>query len=300
MFKVDIHADDYGYSLNTSKDILDCLKQGCLDSISIICNTKYFDESMELMYKEIPNLASLPLMSIHLNLVEGNMTTGMLPMSWAKLFIHSYWFDRNKIKNIIKQELKYQIDKTQEAINKCIDIANINNVEVKQKAIRLDSHVHTHLLPVVFSALIELIEEEKYDIEYIRNPLEPINPFFRETKLLGTYSFVNIIKNRILAFYSKKVDNYCEQKKLAKMYMWGLIMSSHMDFARIKVIYPKMVDKACKDDRALELLFHPGKADQNEYSIEMNENYFRDFNSIDNRHIEKDAVLKMKELYEQE
>lgn len=300
MFKIDIHADDYAYSLNTSKDIIDCLKQGALDSISIICNTRYFDESMQMMYEEIVNLPFLPKMSIHLNLVEGETQSNLLPMSWAKLFFHSYWFGKSRIKNEIKSEIKKQIDKGQKAIDKCIEMAKKNNIEVKQKGIRLDSHVHTHLLPIVFSSLKELIEEEKYDIEYIRNPLEPIGPFFSESKLLSTYNIVNIIKNRILAFYSKKVDNYCDRKKLAKMYMWGLIMSSHMDFARIEVIYPRMVEKAEKDDRVLELLFHPGKADKDEYSKEMNEDYFRSFNSIDNRHIEKDAVLKMKELYEKE
>ena len=39
MTKIDIHADDYGYSLAVSRDILECMKAGCLDSISIICNT---------------------------------------------------------------------------------------------------------------------------------------------------------------------------------------------------------------------------------------------------------------------
>ena len=43
---VDIHADDYGYSLNTSKDILDCIKADNLDSFSIICNMPAFEESM--------------------------------------------------------------------------------------------------------------------------------------------------------------------------------------------------------------------------------------------------------------
>ena len=50
MKTVDIHADDYGYSINTSKDMLECMKAGALDSISIICNTKWFEYSMEMLY----------------------------------------------------------------------------------------------------------------------------------------------------------------------------------------------------------------------------------------------------------
>ena len=56
MKTVDIHADDYGYSINTSKDMLECMKAGALDSISIICNTKWFEDSMEMLYREIPHL----------------------------------------------------------------------------------------------------------------------------------------------------------------------------------------------------------------------------------------------------
>jgi len=296
MYKIDIHADDYAYSLATSKDIIDCLRKGCLDSFSIICNLPAFDECMELLYKEIPNLPFLPLISIHLDFPEGDSISDNLPLSWSNLFLSSYSFNRNKIKKELKKEIKRQIDKTQGVINKCIDIARNSGVEAKQSGIRIDSHIHTHLIPVVWDSLIEVIEEEKYDIEYIRNPLEPLNIFLNEKSLIKTYSFVNIIKNRILAFYSKKVDKYCDSHNLPKMYMWGLVMSSHMDFDRIKILLDSFKKKAQDDDRVLELLFHPGKANEDEYCKEMNKDYFRDANTSNNRHIEKESVLKVKNL----
>lgn len=298
---VDIHADDYGYSLNTSKDILDCLKVGKLDSISIICNTNAFEESMDLLYKEIPNLPYLPLMSVHLNLVEGfNLSNtpllsknGINNSSWADLFIASFGGMKSDLKEQAKQEIKAQINKTNEVIKKCIDIAKKNNVEYKQKGLRIDSHVHTHPIPVVFDALVEVIKEEKYNVEYIRNPKEPLVPFIKNVNLWKTYGIVNFAKNIILNIFSIKVDKYCKKHGIGLMYMWGLVMSGHMDYDRIQKLYNDMENYSNKHNKKLELLFHPGIGLKDEYSNEKNIEYFNDFNSSENRKEEKDAVMRI-------
>ncbi|MBQ6334376.1 MAG: ChbG/HpnK family deacetylase [Erysipelotrichaceae bacterium] len=294
--ELDIHADDFGYSLHTSEDLIECMKEGKLDSISIICNTSHFEKSMDLLYEQIPALPFLPLMSIHLDLPEGESESRILPMSWVSLFASSYSFKRKAVKTELKKELKRQIDKAQCAIDKCIMIAKDKHIECHQKGIRLDSHVHTHLIPIVWESLIEVIDEEGYDIEYIRNPKEPLIPFLKHTSLLSSYGVANLIKNRILMFYSGKVDKFCDEKKIAKMYMWGLTMSGHMDYDRIEKIYPDMMAKAKKDGRKLEILFHPGRALADEYGNEMNREYFADFNSSRNREIEKKAVKEINKL----
>lgn len=302
VLNVDVHADDYAYSVNTSKDILDCIKEGKLDSFSIICNTSQYESCMKLLYDTIPNLPILPLMSVHINLVEGLKTSpedldlisdnGILNKSWGYYFSNSYK-PSGELKNQLKKEIKAQIDKTWEDIMKCFEIADKNGVEREQNAIRIDSHVHTHLIHVVWNALIEVIEENDYKIEYIRNPKEPAELYF-DNRILKTIEPINIIKNRILMLYSKKVDDYCDKNGINKMYMIGLMMSGKMDLDRINVIYDKTLEKARKDSRTVEFLFHPGKALESEKEKEMNDDYFSSFNSSDNRLIEKEAVLKLR------
>ena len=97
-------------------------------------------------------------------------------------------------------------------------------------------------------------------------------------------------------FYSGKVDRYCEKHNIGKMYMWGLMMSSHMDYDRIEKLFPSMLETAKRNGRKLELLFHPGKASEDEYSPEMDPNYFRDANLSENRHIEKYAVMNIDKI----
>ena len=76
MSRPDIHADDYALTLNTSKDMLECMRAGKLDSISIVPNMLSFEPCMELLYGEIPHLPFLPCMSVHLDFVEGRSLAG--------------------------------------------------------------------------------------------------------------------------------------------------------------------------------------------------------------------------------
>lgn len=290
---VDIHADDYGYTLNTSKGILECLLDDKLDSISVICNTSFYDECMELFYEAIPEMKQLPKIAVHLNIVEGLSFDGsVLNRGWGYYFLNSFTGKRKNIKEEVKKELKYQIDKVNDCVNRCIEIARNHNIPVKQKGIRIDSHTHTHPIPLVWEALVEVIEENGYDIEFIRNPKEPVMPFLRETSLYKTYSPVNFVKNFILNVLSGKIDRYAVRKNIDKVYMCGLVMSGHMDYDRLSVVFDKFCSKAENDKRYMEFLFHPGKAlreeERPEFSIE-NMNYF---NESKNREIEKDTVLR--------
>ncbi len=296
MMKIDLHADDYAYSLHTSRDILDCLSCGALDSISIICNTSQFEECMDLLYASIPSFPKMPLLSVHLNLCEGFQSSELLPMSWGQLLLASYSPKRKKYKAILKQEIHRQLTETQKVIDRCIAIAKENKLPVEQKGLRIDSHIHTHPIPIVWESLLEVIEEDKLEVEYIREPSEPLGVYLKESSLWSSYSPINLIKNRILRFYSHKIHRYLVRQGRQTMYLWGLVMSLHMDFDRIKVLWSAMCKKADHDGRDLELLFHPGTALESEYSKEMNAKYFKDSNTSPNRAIEKASVLQIKEM----
>lgn len=300
MNNIYIHADDYGYTLNTSKDILDCMKKGALDSVSIICNTSFFDESMELLYETIPSIPFLPLISVHLNFVEGfNLSdtkllsrNGINVASWLDILVASIGGMKKDLKTQLKKEIKAQINKTQEVVEKCIEIAEKNNISYKQKGIRIDSHTHTHSIPLVFEALEEVIREEGYHVEFIRNPKEPLSPFITNVGL--GFKPVNYVKNNILNFFSHKIDKYSKKNNLPVVNMWGLVMSGNMDIDRINKLLPKMI-KSSKN-RTLEILFHPGLALKDEIREELNIENMNNFNMSSNRHIEKDAVLRIKSI----
>lgn len=311
MPKVDIHADDYALTVNTSKNMLSCMQRGELDSISILPNMSCFRECMDLLYQAIPNLPFLPMMSVHLDFVEGYGLTGgghasllvksdnnLLRLSWGELFVLSYLpWTRGETKGQLKREIKMQIETVQAAISRAIKTAHEYGIPCAQKNLRIDSHQHAHMIPVVWEALTEVIEEEHYTVEYIRNSKEMLGAFLSKISLWKTYRPVNIVKNILLFLYSYKVDCYTKTHNLSRMYIWGLVMSGHMDYDRIVKLYSGIQAKAEKDHRVLELIFHPGRMLPEEMSEEVDEKAARDFYLCNNRHMEMDTVSRVRLLF---
>ncbi|MCR5419742.1 MAG: ChbG/HpnK family deacetylase [Lachnospiraceae bacterium] len=295
--RIDVHADDYALTVHTSADILECMQEGKLDSISIVPNTECFEECMEMLYSAIPSLPFLPCMSVHINLVEGlsfsdSYEGAYLNFSWGQLFLYSYTSPANsRIRISIKEEIHAQIRKCMQAVNKCIELAKINNIRCSQKSLRIDSHQHTHHLPIVWNALTEVLKSNKYEVEYIRCSREPLMVFLSAPDLYKTYRPLNAVKNLILTLYSGKIDKYCHKKGLQKMYLWGLLMSGHMDKTRIQRLLRSMINRADRDNRDLEILFHPGLALSNETNEALNKSAVNDFYLSKNRTIEKEALL---------
>ncbi|MCM1251896.1 MAG: ChbG/HpnK family deacetylase [Clostridium sp.] len=307
MPEIDVHADDYALTVHTSADILDCMKKGKLNSISIVPNMSCFEECMEMLYEAVKTLPFLPAMSVHLDFVEGRCLAGakevpllaspgsdLTGLSWGKLFLFSYHpMKRKAVKMQLEKEMKAQIETGWKAISRCLEIAGKNHIACKQKGLRIDAHQHAHMIPVVWEALTEVIDREGYPVEYIRNSKEVLGAFLSEVSLWKTYRPINFVKNRILSFYSHKVDRYGAKHSMEKMYLWGLVMSGHMDYDRIVRLYPKIAAKAQKENRTLEFCMHPGLALPEEITAEIGEDAAKDFYLRTDRQVEKDAVMRL-------
>lgn len=310
MVKTDIHADDYALTVNTSMDMLSCMKKGRLDSISIVPNMSCFERCMDMFYASIPDLPFLPKMSVHLDFVEGRSLAGegkvplltaadsdLMGLSWGGVFLLSYMpWKRRAAKEQLKMEIRAQLKAVWAVIRYAMDIADRHGVACGQKGIRIDSHQHAHMIPVVWEALTEVLSEEHYEVEYIRNSKEMMAVFVSQVSLWKTYRPINFVKNRLLSLYSHKVDRYSAAHGLGQMYMWGLVMSGRMDLERISVLYPKIAAKAERDGRVLEILFHPGLMLPEEETKEIGREAAEDFYLRQDRHVEMDAVEKMRDL----
>lgn len=289
---VDVHADDYALSKNSDDDILKLCAEGFLNSISVIPNLACFEKSVKQFFEVQKSLNQKILVSVHLNVMEGKCcagkellpdlvdTEGFFTVSWGKLLIWNYNpFIRKKIKTQLKTEISAQI-------KKCLD-AGIT----EKQSIRIDSHQHSHMIPVVFEALKESVaqvESNGCKIEYIRNTQDPI------TLYGGTDIFsINIIKCMILNFYSGKVRKYLASKNLKANYLCGVYFSGKMD-SRVKKVLPQFIETAETRNRNVELLFHPGTMLKSELTDEYNKESFNRF------HLSKDRGLEYNTVKEQE
>lgn len=288
--KIDIHADDFGESVHASEDILDCLKAGKLDSISVLANMSCFQTCVKRYREEEAAFLKKPKVSVHLNFMEGSCLSdpeslqglvdkeGHFCISWGKLFLQSFLPGRKKMQEQLQSEMELQISAVQKAFP-------------EMKRLRFDSHQHTHMIPVVADALLQVIQNNHLEVEYIRNSRELMLPFLKKGSLYKTYRPVNFVKNIILNVCAFLLEGKFRKMGLEPMYLWGLIMSGHMDKERVAVLMPLMKKAAAKRGRTLEILFHPGQVLKEEITQEFSQEEAIAFHVSDDRKVEKQAVM---------
>lgn len=297
----DFHADDYALSVATSNDLLELMKKGRLDSISVVANTSCYEQCMKLLKDNIRELPFLPSMSVHLNLVEGRQLSNgdeslpLLEYTWGRLFFLSLIRKDYKMHlKFIREQMAFQIKRAQKDINECIDIARSYGIQTFQEGLRIDSHQHAHAIPLMWEAFLLALNDTGYSLEYVRIPKEPLMPYLKCVSLYATYRPVNIVKNVLLNILSVRLDKYCKMNGMRPMYIWGLIMSGKMDIDRMKKLMPSMMSYAKKHNRSLELVFHPGTMLSGENEDEVAKDAFCDFyNNSSARNIEKQTVLNL-------
>lgn len=286
---LDIHADDYGLSQNSDKDIVELCKLGKLNSISIIPNLAIFDKSVDLFLAEKNSFQNSIKVSVHLNFMEGKCISektmlkdlvddnGFFTVSWGKLFIWNFIpFKRKRIKRQLTQEIIAQIDK-------CIEFGISD-----KNAIRIDSHQHPHMIPLVFDAIIDAIKQKNYKVEYIRNTLDPIH-FYIFNGGFKNLSIANVIKCFLLNFFSIHSKRIIKKLCLPISFLCGVYYSGKMD-KRIESVIPVFLNKSKKKNFITELLFHPGTMFENELSEEFKKQGFNEFHLSKNRKIEYEEV----------
>lgn len=280
MTKIDYHGDDYAVSVNNSTRMLELIDSGKLNSISIISNMSYFDECMDMLCDKWNSWDVKPLISVHLNLIDGitlsrdNKT--LTHNSWGSLFIRSVipGSKRSIAKREITEEIKAQILRVYDRLPEKLPL-------------RLDSHVHTHMIPLVFDSMITAVKELNMtsEVEFIRNSKEPTVMFLTTKGIRGTFPVVNLVKNIILNILSLRVSSYIRKHNLPKAMLWGLVMSGNMDSERVKKLSGSMQKKATSKDSHLEILCHPGIVLEQELNDEYGPDD-REFMISSNRDIE--------------
>ena len=265
----DFHADDYAVSLSASQDINTLGEKGCIDSISIIPNMGAFETSAPLL-KAFPQTVKR---SIHLNFMEGKSCLpaaqipdlvdekGFFKVSWGSLLLVNFNpVKRKSIKEQLAAEIVAQVEK-------CIAAGLVD-----PEALRLDSHQHPHMIPLVQDALFEavdVLEKQGRKVVFIRNTEDPISLYFHSLKTLRGFSAANMLKCIILNFFSFRLKRKLKEKGLPIGYLCGVFYSSHMDEERLNEVLPAFEKLATRKNRRVEVLFHPGSIRKEEISEEI-------------------------------
>ena len=279
-------ADDYGISENANSCIENCLKNGILNKISILPNGRVLDFKEQLSGRDA-------MLSLHINLVEGRSLSnpndvdlivsksGNFKYSFIGLLVLSLSPKRKKLEKQIYMEIQSQIRFWKKAMGEPLSVS-------------VDSHQHTHMIPLVFRTLLHVIEDEGLNVEYMRIPAEPILPYIFAPSLYLKYRPVGLIKQwllKILAFINLK---RFKKTKIQFAYFMGILFSGRLNGVTIKKLLPYYIRLAKKHNKDIEIGFHPGNIKENEKLIDGIREDFKKFYYSPWRNIEYDTLINFK------
>lgn len=286
---IEFHADDFGLFPRQSRRILECCEKGVLNGVSILPNSDCLPECMEMLEPYMDRVA----VTVHLNLVEGHSLSapedvpllvdkaGNFNISFGKLLLASFSPARRDYANQIREEFKKQIRRVWELCG--------------QKNLRLDSHVHYHMIPVVFDAMMEAVAQENFSVTYIRIPAESLRDY-RPIHSLAGFQSINLVKYLVLNTLACR-DRRKYRAELAGMEQktfYGVVCSGYMCYETARRILTSR--KAWPhENEDVEMLFHPGSVLEPEDQSCLTSADDRHFLTHAGRAAEAEALVRLKE-----
>jgi len=296
------HADDFGANEEVSEHILDCYREGALNSISILPNSARLDRCMEMLAPYREKIKT----SIHFNLAEGHCLAdpaqvpwlvderGMFHISFFKVLLLSFTGKRKELKRQIRVEMQ----------------AQLKRMLPYMKTLRIDSHQHYHMIPVVLECILDAVRKlpdtkagarwlaangrKRPEIEFIRIPAEPILPYLKHPGLYFTYRPINIVKNLVLNMLNVMDSRMLRKYRKRSAVFFGILLSGNMDLKRVSVLLPEFGRIAGQKGMALEILCHPGWAGKAEELMDPQNELCVEFYISENRTVEGETLKRIR------
>lgn len=288
------HADDYGISEKQTQMICDCFK-GRLNSVSIMPNSLELQNAIAVIPEQCVRKV------VHLNFIEGHCVseTSLIPML----------VDENGMfRCTFGMALKYGLSgkaKREEAYNQfCIEIKaqilRVMSMLPDNTLLSIDSHQHLHMIPLVFRALLNVIQELRQlcklrGIDTVRVSVDPLKPILSMPRMFFRVPFKNHIKWWVL-----RVLSIGERRKLQQLgarvpVFFGMFFTCQMEEHVVSKLLPKYKAIADKKELDLELMFHPGGIYDDEQLLDATQKELKNFYASKYRLAEYKALLSVDE-----
>ncbi|MCM1182334.1 MAG: ChbG/HpnK family deacetylase [Roseburia sp.] len=293
--KVWYHADDYGVTVEQSKRILECYREGALNSISVLPNSDALGEALTLLDEADPDARIRRV--LHLNFVEGKPLAGaeQVPLLADKdgYFDKSFpwFFVRNALKHgtarrRLMEQIKSEIAAQLRAVTR----------ECDYRITAIDSHQHYHMLPIVMDSLMEVLAEAEFgdlDIRAIRVPVDPTAPLLHNAAWRRRVPLMNWVKWLILRIYTRRGRKRIQACGMAAPVFFGIFFTCEMRWEVVKALLPAYRDYADKRGAQLELMFHPGNLTAAYELLDARNKELENFYMSDNRYLEAQCLKQL-------
>lgn len=237
-----LNADDLGLSKELNRAVLEGYQGGILKSASIVANGATFDEAINSILPQCPDLA----VGIHLNVTKGvslceDVTElinekGEFNNSYIELFWKAYNPRNKEFLPQLEREFRRQIEK----------------IMAKTKVTHIDSHKHIHAIPKIFDLVCRLAKE--YGIQQVRTHFEKpyiVPDLQKHLKWKYLRNFFKVFVFSLFTIFNETSIHKYELK--TNDYLIGLIYTSMID--ALTISYGSMAIKY--DNVTVEALIHP-------------------------------------------
>lgn len=268
---VTFHADDFGITLDQSRRILAlssrCGGEGALGGVSVLVNGPQAEACADLLKPHAGRLR----VCLHVNLVEGRCCadpaeipllvndTGMFSLGYGAMLAGSAGPRAAELRRQMACEIEAQIDRF------------LGFFPDARERFCVDSHQHTHLVPVAFGALGDALASRGCRLAYLRVPAEPLAPFLTSPASLARIPPVNWVKHALLnalwRFDRRSFPELAAQAEAIADVFCGINYSGCMTPSNVRGVLPAFEAYARRRGKGLELLFHPGGIDRAEDSL---------------------------------
>ena len=277
-------ADDYGISDKSNARIEECLAQGVLNKVSVLPNGDLgaFRQRLSCYGAKL---------SLHLNLVEGYPLSdpkeidllvakdGAFRHSFVGLFFLSLSGKRARLQKQLYKELEKQIAFWTEAMGEGVPIC-------------MDSHQHTHMIPLVFRTLMQVLGDKGVAVECIRFPAEPISPYLLTPSLYTSYTPSGVVKHWLLNVLGWINRGELKKANLDFSYFIGVMFSGRVTEGKIKKVLPCYRKLGEKHNKDIEIGLHPGYPEPGEALMAGCRPGFKAFYASQWRKREYDGMMK--------
>lgn len=290
---ITFHADDYGINIPQSERILYCRHNGVLNSVSIMPNSRNIKDTITL----IDNRCKI---GIHINLAEGRCIS-KLKESTLLLGKRRKFFSSSFFQLLLLSLFEYDKIVKESSVEICSQIKRIMRFLPKDYKIRVDSHLHYHMIPAIFEGMCIALSKMDREVEYIRFPVESIVPYLKHPKAFLRIPPINMIKAsvlKILGFFNRKTARkYGYSSQISGDFM-GVLLTGRMDYTIVRIVLEELLHNCDYSQKNIEILFHPGGIRKGEELLDLNKKDLVKYYRSSKHELEAETLIRLKGKYE--
>ena len=248
-------ADDVGLNPIQIQRVADCAENGALNASSIFGNSPYMAESVEA-------LRGRCALALHFNLSEGRAVSdpaGIPLLAGADGSFHPSFLRLLLLSLARPKALEKQV-----CIECAAQLGHLLALLPEDYRIRIDSHRHVHMIPAVFRGVCLALEASGRRVEHMRWPVEALGVYIRTPRVWRYLRPQNLLKAVTLKLCSLPNEKALRRRGIRPNLFCGIVFAGCMSANAVRPILGKLEALAGREDRGLELLFHPGGTERGE------------------------------------